>query len=74
MFRAERRRNEKTGATYPWLVGSTAMVNHFYIYRVTVTLAFLPKVQLVFSLQRQALHQRTRIREQQLAHKVRIRG
>src|ERR1700689_5289143 len=25
-------RNEKTGATYPWLVRSTAMVNHFYIY------------------------------------------
>ena len=32
MFRTERRRNEKTGATYPWLVRSTAMVNHFYIY------------------------------------------
>jgi hypothetical protein len=32
VFRAERRRNEKTGATYPWLVRSTAMVNHFYIY------------------------------------------
>jgi len=34
VFRTERRRNEKTGATYPWLVGSTAMVNHFYIYCV----------------------------------------
>src|ERR1700676_4064850 len=32
VFRTERRRNEKTGATYPWLVRSTAMVNHFYIY------------------------------------------
>ena len=33
-FRTERRRNEKTGITYPWLVRSTAMVNHFYIYCV----------------------------------------
>ena len=28
----ERRRNENTVATYPWLVRSTAMVNHFYVY------------------------------------------
>ena len=34
VLRTERRRNEKTGATYPWLVRSTAMVNHFYIYCV----------------------------------------
>jgi hypothetical protein len=32
VFRTERRRNETTGATYPWLVRSTAMVNHFYVY------------------------------------------
>ena len=32
VFRTERRRNEQTGATYPWLVRSTAMVNHFYFY------------------------------------------
>ena len=32
VFRTERRRNDQTGATYPWLVRSTAMVNHFYIY------------------------------------------
>src|SRR6266853_2080219 len=32
VFRTERRRNEQTGATYPWLVRSTAMVNHFYVY------------------------------------------
>ena len=32
VFRTERRRNAKTGATYPWLVRSTAMVNHFYVY------------------------------------------
>ena len=34
MFRTERRRNAKTGATYPWLVRSTAMVNQFYVYAV----------------------------------------
>jgi hypothetical protein len=34
VFRTERRRNEKTGASYPWLVRSTAMGNHFYIYCV----------------------------------------
>jgi hypothetical protein len=32
VLRTERRRNEQTGATYPWLVRSTAMVNHFYVY------------------------------------------
>ena len=32
VFRTERRRNEQTGATYPWLVSSTAMVNQFYVY------------------------------------------
>src|SRR5580698_969196 len=34
VFRTERRRNEKTGISYPWIVRSTAMVNHFYIYCV----------------------------------------
>src|SRR6266568_7164896 len=34
VFRTERRRNVKTGATYPWLVRSKAMVNHFYVYCV----------------------------------------
>ena len=34
VFRTERRRNDKTGASYPWLVRSTAMVNHFYVYCV----------------------------------------
>ncbi len=32
VFRTEKRRNEVTGATYPWLVRTTAMVNHFYFY------------------------------------------
>jgi len=34
VFRTERRRSERTGATYPWLVRSTSMVNHFYVYCV----------------------------------------
>jgi hypothetical protein len=29
VFRTERRRSENTGATYPWLVRSTALVNQF---------------------------------------------
>ena len=32
VFRTERRRNDQSGATYPWLVRSTAMGNHFYVY------------------------------------------
>jgi hypothetical protein len=34
VFRTERRRKDKTGVSYPGLVRSTAMVNHFYIYCV----------------------------------------
>lgn len=32
VFRTQKRRNPVTGATYPWLVRDTAMVNHFYWY------------------------------------------
>ena len=34
VIRTEKRRNATTGHTYPWLVRSTAMVNHFYFYGV----------------------------------------
>jgi hypothetical protein len=34
VFRTEKRRNPVTGMTYPWIVRSTAMVNHFYVYAV----------------------------------------
>ena len=34
VFRTERRRDAKTGMSYPWLVRSTAMFNHFYLYIV----------------------------------------
>src|SRR5262250_3128917 len=33
-MRTERRRDKRTGATYPWIVQSTAMVNHYYFYCV----------------------------------------
>jgi hypothetical protein len=32
VFRTEKRRNPVTGKTYPWIVRSTGVVNHFYIY------------------------------------------
>lgn len=34
VFRTEKRRNPTTGATYPWLVRRSAIVNHFYVYAV----------------------------------------
>jgi hypothetical protein len=33
-FRTEKRRNAETGASYPWIVRTTAMVNHYYVYCV----------------------------------------
>jgi hypothetical protein len=32
VFRTEKRRNPETGRTYPWIVRSTALVNHIYFY------------------------------------------
>jgi hypothetical protein len=34
VFRTEKRRSPKTGLPYPWIVRSTAMVNHYYVYAV----------------------------------------
>lgn len=34
VFRTERRRSPNTGQPYPWIVRSTAMVNHYYVYAV----------------------------------------
>ncbi len=34
VVRTERRRNLVTGATYPWVVDGSAMVNHYYFYCV----------------------------------------
>jgi hypothetical protein len=32
VFRSEKRRSPRTGQPYPWIIRSTAMVNHFYVY------------------------------------------
>ena len=34
VFRTEKRRNSVTGASYPWIVSSTGVVNQFYVYCV----------------------------------------
>ena len=34
VFRTQKRRNPETGQCYPWIVRSTAMVNHYYFYGV----------------------------------------
>lgn len=34
VFRTEKRHNPQTGQPYPWIVPSTALVNHYYIYAV----------------------------------------
>lgn len=34
VFRTEKRRSPKTGQPYPWIVRSSAMVNHYYVYAV----------------------------------------
>jgi hypothetical protein len=32
VFRTEKRRNADDGSTYPWIIRSTAMVTHYYVY------------------------------------------
>ena len=34
VFRTEKRHSSRNGRPYPWIVKSTAMVNHYYIYAV----------------------------------------
>ena len=34
VFRTAKRHNPRTGRSYPWIIKSTAMVNHYYIYAV----------------------------------------
>ena len=34
VFRTEKRRNPRTGQSYPWIVKSSAMVSHYYVYAV----------------------------------------
>jgi hypothetical protein len=35
-FRTEKRRNPETGATYPWIVRASALVNQYYAYGLDV--------------------------------------
>ena len=35
-FRTEKRRNPETGATYPWIVRASALVNQYYVYGLDV--------------------------------------
>ena len=54
----------RTGATYPWIVTATGVVNHFYFYcRRRRLRSVLPQVLLLLPLQRQAVHQRQRVRQ-----------
>jgi hypothetical protein len=34
VFRTEKRRNSETGRTYPWIVRTTTMINHYYFYGI----------------------------------------
>ena len=70
VFRTERRRNEKTGGTYPWLVRSTAMVNHFYIYCVDRDFGpFFLKFSTYFPYNAKLCLNGHEYAKQQLAHK-----
>jgi hypothetical protein len=62
VFRTEKRRNPETGATYPWIVRTSAMVNHLLHLRRRFGLrAVLHQVLLVLPLHREAVHQRQRV-------------
>ena len=70
VFRTERRRNEKTGVSYPWLVRSTAMVNHFYIYCVDRDCGpFFLKFSTYFSYNAKLCLNGHEYAKQQLTHK-----
>ena len=64
VFRTEKRKSPKTGRPYPWIVRSTAMVNHYYVYAVDRDFGpFLPQVLQLLSFQCQAVPERPRIRQ-----------
>ena len=57
LFRTEKRR-DADGKSYPWIVKSTGVVNHYYFYCVDADFGpFFLGVLLVLPLQRQTLHQ-----------------
>jgi hypothetical protein len=54
-LRAAEEREDRRHVLYPWLVPSTAMVNHFYVHRVDRDFGpFFLKVQNLLPVQRQA--------------------
>ena len=61
LFRTEKRRDAH-GDSYPWIVKTTGVVNHFYFYCVDCRFRpVLPQVLFVLPLQRQAVPQRQRV-------------
>ena len=55
VFRTEKRRNGE-GRSYPWIVKSTGMINHFYFYCVDDDFGpFFIKFSLLLPLQREAV-------------------
>jgi hypothetical protein len=66
VFRTEKRRSPVTGLPYPWIVRSTAMVNHYYILHLCGRPRLRPVLSQVLhllSVQCQAVPQRPRIRQ-----------
>jgi hypothetical protein len=62
VFRTEKRRNPRTGQSYPWIVKSSAMVNHYYVYAVDRHFGpFFLKFCSYFSVQREAVPERARV-------------
>ena len=62
VLRTERRHDPATGAPYPWLADTTAMVNHYFVYLVDEDFGPL-FVKFVLPLQRQGLSERARVRQ-----------
>ena len=75
VLRTERRRRPSTGATYAWLVDSTAMVNHYYFYVVDDDFGpFFLKFCSYFPYNAKLCNQRARVSEAatgQAGHRVR---
>ena len=63
VFRTEKRRNLVTGATYPWIVPATAVVNQFYVYCVDADFGpFFLKFSSYFPVRHEAPCNRVEVR------------
>jgi len=61
LFRTEKRR-DASGDAYPWIVKTTGMVNHFYVYAVDADFGpFFPQGLFLFSVQRPTMPQWQRV-------------